>query len=325
LISGSPGKPLSAKAQRRLERAAVRSYCLHDGEDPDEGLRRVAHGRVDSAVERLRRDAETDLAKAVHDTRKDMKKLRSLLRLVRDGLGPDRYRAENGRYRDAAGLLSGARDAEVKLETLAGLRERYPHEAPPAERLERTLEEERERLAGDGRDSEVSGRLEEAAAAIEQGGAEVDAWEFSSAGFGLMRPGLERSYRRGRDSLRAVREDPSAEVVHEWRKRVKDLWYHLRLLRDLWPAAMTGAADEAHVLSDLLGDHHDLTVLIDEARDRTPDDPDLDTLATLARRRQGELLEEALPIGERLYAEKPKQFTGRLAVYWKASHDGSGA
>ena len=83
---------------------------------------------------------------------------------------------------------------------------------------------------------------------------------------------------------------------------------------------MNGAADEAHQLSELLGDHHDLTVLIDEARAQTPEDPDLETLAELAERRQGELLDEALPSGERLYAEKPRQFTRRLGAYWKAAH-----
>ena len=32
--------------------------------------------------------------------------------------------------------------------------------------------------------------------------------------------------------------DPSPEHLHDWRKRVKDLWYHLRLLRDAWTDAM---------------------------------------------------------------------------------------
>ncbi len=310
MIAGTPGDP---------------TYGLHDDEPAGEGIRRAARGRVDSAVERLSRDTETDLAQAVHDTRKDMKKLRSLLRLVRDELGPRRYRAENGRYRDAARLLSSARDAEVKLETLASLRERYPDEAPEAKGLERRLEEERDRLAGGVDDPEVSGRLEAAAERIGQGGAEVDAWEFPDDGFDLVRRGLERSYRGGRDGLRAVRDDPSAEAVHEWRKRVKDLWYHLRLLREIWPGAMKGAADEAHELSELLGDHHDLSVLIDEARADTPEDPDLEPLATLADRRQGELLDEALPSGDRLYAEKPKQFTRRVGVYWKASRGAKGS
>jgi CHAD domain-containing protein len=80
-----------------------------------------------------------------------------------------------------------------------------------------------------------------------------------------VRTGLERAYRRGRRDLRRVRQDASDEAVHEWRKRVKDLWYQLRLLRNAWPAPLKAASDEAHELSALLGDHHDLAVLAQRA------------------------------------------------------------
>jgi CHAD domain-containing protein len=317
-----PDKPLSESAGRRLERAVDRGYRLRAGEGVDEGVRRVAHGRVDAAIEELRRESGADVAGAVHGARKDLKKLRSLLRLVRADLGKKRYRAENARYRDAARLLSGPRDAEVKLETLTGLRERYPEEMPATARLERALEDERERLAGaDAADLER--RLEQAAEAIAAGGAEIDDWELEGSGFELLRAGVERSYRRGRDDFRALGDDPADEAVHEWRKRVKDLWYHLRLLRTIWPAAMKAAADTAHELADLLGDHHDLAVLIDDARARVSGDPDVSTLATLAERRQSELLEQALLFGDRLYAEKPEPFVHRLAAYWESSRPGA--
>jgi CHAD domain-containing protein len=320
-----PDKPLSETAGRRLDRATDTAYRLRGGETSDEGVRRVAHGRVEAALGQLRREAKVDVATAVHDARKDLKKLRSLQRLVRADLGKQRYRAENGRYRDAARLLSSPRDAEVKLETLAGLREAFPDELPAMDGLRRVLEDERERLAGDAGDPELAGRLEQAAAAIAAGGAEVDAWELAAADFELLRAGIERSYRRGRNAFRALGDDPSDEAVHELRKRVKDLWYHLRLLRDVWPATMKGAANAAHELSDLLGEHNDLAVLAADARARAPDDPDLPALVALAERRQRELLDAALPLGERLYAEKPKRYADRLASYWYAWRSGDGA
>jgi hypothetical protein len=66
-----------------------------------------------------------DLNPAVHEARKDLKKLRAVLRLVRDDLGDAVYRSENVRFRDAGRMLSGARDAHVRVETLAALRERF--------------------------------------------------------------------------------------------------------------------------------------------------------------------------------------------------------
>jgi CHAD domain-containing protein len=305
-----------ARLDELLARLAMsRCYRLQEDEEVGAAVRRIAHGRVDAALDQLGRDAGTDVAQAIHDTRKDMKKLRSLLRLVRDGLGERRYRAENGRYRDAARQLSGPRDAEVDLATLAGLRERYPDEAPPAETLQRALEREHERLAADG--AALDERIERAADAIAAGGIEIDDWPLDGDGFELVRVGLERAYRRGRRGLRAAHADPTDEAVHEWRKRAKDLWYHLRLLHDAWPTALEAAADEAHELSDLLGDHHDLAVLATDARRLAPDDPDAEGIATLAKRRQAELLDIALPLGDRLYAEKPGQFTRRLESYWR--------
>jgi len=312
---GFPDKPLSAEASERLAGATDRRYRLHGGEEAGAALRRVAHGRVDAALEQLRRGTKTDVATAIHDTRKDLKKLRSLLRLVRDDLGKQRYRAENERYRDAARLLSGPRDAEVKLATLAGLRERYPDETPAAATLQRALELEHARLAAGG--PELDARIEQAAAAIAAGDAEIDGWPLDGDGFDLVSDGLERAYRRGRRGLRAVRDDPTAEAVHEWRKRVKDLWYQLRLLHDAWPAPLKAMAGEAHELSDLLGDHNDLTLLVLDARDRAAEDPGTERIASLAAGRQAELLEQAFAIGDRLYAEKPSQFTRRLARYWQ--------
>jgi hypothetical protein len=45
-------------------------------------------------------------------------------------------------------------------------------------------------------------------------------------------------------------------------------------------------------------------------------------LLELVERRQGELLEQAIALGHRLYAEKPKAFRRRLAGYcqaWRAN------
>jgi CHAD domain-containing protein len=311
-----PDKPLSTAAQRRLAGATDRSYRVHSDEHAGAELRRVAHGRIDAALERLRRDARTDVATAVHDTRKDMKKLRSLLRLVRDGLGEQRYRTENDRYRDAARQLSPAREAEVNLSTLDALRKRYADELPAAETLQRALEQEHERLAVDG--DALDQRIEQATDVIAAGAADIEDWPLDGDDFDLVAAGIERAYRRGRRGLGRVRDDPTAENVHDWRKRVKDLWYQLRLLQDAWPAVLKASAAEAHELADLLGDHHDLSVLVTKAREQAPDDPGTATLAKLAERRQTELLDAAFQLGDRLYAEKPDQFTRRIKRYWRA-------
>ena len=89
----------------------------------------------------------------------------------------------------------------------------------------------------------------------------MDDWPLERESFDAVCEGLERTYRRGRRDLREARAEPSVEALHEWRKRVKELWYHHTLLRELWPPVMAATGDEAHALADRLGDDHDLAVL----------------------------------------------------------------
>jgi hypothetical protein len=67
-------------------------------------------------------------------------------------------------------------------------------------------------------------------------------------------------YKRGRNRLFDAYAAPSPDNFHEWRKRTKYLWYHVRILRPLWPAVLEELANEIHELSNLLGLDHDLAV-----------------------------------------------------------------
>src|SRR5581483_4636329 len=91
----------------------------------------------------------------------------------------------------------------------------------------------------------------------------IDDWTLHASGWKALEPGLERSYARGRAALAKARRHPTVENLHDWRKRSKDLWYHLRLLKPLSPGIVGGAVKDADKLSKLLGDDHDLAVLHD--------------------------------------------------------------
>lgn len=302
------------------------AYRIKGSESAAAAVARIARTRLDHALDQLGEGIGKDAPTAVHEARKDLKKTRLVLRLVRDPLGKDRYQRENARLREASRALASTRDATVKIDTLEALAERYGDDLPDAATgLGHALDEER-RSAADGAadsESELVAAAQRASGLITEGRDEIDGWSFSKSGFKLLAAGLERSYRRGHKRFADVRDDPSAENVHEWRKRVKDLWYDLRLLRGTWPPIVGEMADQAHELSDLLGDHHDLTVLNEDLDGRS----DIDGEGVLAMQgliegRQEELLEAAVPIGERLYAESPKQFVTRMRAYWRARNAG---
>src|SRR6266480_3325979 len=106
--------------------SAPRSYRFLEGEAVPEALRRIACGRIDHAVDELSGTTDSSPADAVHEARKDMKKLRAVVRLARDELGDEVYRRENECFRDAARRLSGVRDADVMLDTLGSLGRPFP-------------------------------------------------------------------------------------------------------------------------------------------------------------------------------------------------------
>ena len=292
------------------------TFRLKVKESEADGIRRVAHGRTRDAMERLR-DADADPIEAVHESRKDLKKLRATLKLVRPALGEEVYDRENARFRAAGRELSDVRDAQVRAGTLDGLAERFADDPPPG-----GWSTVRALVVGDNEvdEEELAGVRDRVAAEIEESDAAVEEWPIAGDGFDLLRRGLKRAYSRGRKRFRDARDDPADKPLHEWRKRSKDLWYHLRLVSRAWPEVLKATADEAHELSDRLGDDHDLVVLTEHL---AAEEPGLtsDQLAHVRgqiQARRAELQGEAFAYGERLFAEKPKRFVARIEAYWEA-------
>jgi CYTH domain-containing protein/CHAD domain-containing protein len=295
-----------------------RKYALKEGEPLGEGMRRIAAGRAEKALERLRGSAagETATAEAVHGARKDLKKLRTLLRLLRDELPKKVYAKEKERYREAARKLSGSRDAEVKPRTLASLAEEA--EDLPAEAVEmwrQILDSDREAAT-----DTVAGQeaMAEAVELIEAGCGEIEGWQLKKDPWKEVLGGITRVYRRGRRAQRAAEADPGDEELHEWRKRAKDLRYGLELLRGAWSGPLEATAAEADRLSDLLGDHHDLALLREDLHQRRLGEEETRSLEAAIEARQEALAAAAFALGRRIYAERPKDFGRRLDRYWRA-------
>ncbi len=309
-------EPTGAAAEDEAP-APSRAYRLLADEDAASGVRRVIASRLEKAAERLRDPLDGDaLAEAIHGARKDLKKARAALRLVREELGEETFKRENRALRDAARTLSASRDAEVKLETLAALVEGAAGDVPPgpAAFWRDALTADRDRIV------EADGdQIEDAIAAIEAVAGRAPEWHLHHSGWKLLSPGLDTAYSEGRDAFEALPARPSFEAVHELRKRGKDLWYQLRLLRDAWPAVLDPTAEEIHEFTDLLGDHHDLAVL-GEDLDRREEigSAHENVLRELIAAEQHALLIEAIGLGERVYAEKPGPFGRRLRAYWRA-------
>lgn len=291
------------------------AYRLKRKEGAGAGMRRIATGRAARALERLRgvEPGDEEFASAVHGARKDMKKLRAVVRLLREELGADLYAAENGRYRDVARALSSSRDAQVEVETLDALDDRFP-DLPPAalDAWRGALERERERAA----ERDEAG-VEEALALLEPAPQLIAEWPLEHDSWRLLDAGVLRAYERGRAAMAEAGKDGDA-AFHEWRKREKDLWYQLRLLVDAWPEVLGETVAQADLLAEALGDHHDLAVLRQDLCERRFECAWEEALLAAIAARQEELAERAFALGALVYAEKPEAYRRRLRAYWRA-------
>lgn len=284
-------------------------------------VRRIASEELGLAVEQLRDAPARDPDRAVHDARKRLKKVRSALRLVRDDIGDEVRRSENAIMAGAGRSLSGMRDAQVMIETLDAVTADPDRPAPPAEvvrSLRRALESRRRGLLDASRED---GAVPAAAARDIAGVLDrVAGWPLEDESFASARAGLERIHRRGRRAMAEALDRGGGESWHDWRKRVKDLWYCGRILMPIAPAPIGAIVSDARELSDVLGDHHDLAVLDAEIEGHRGElgDEQLRSLHAVVERRRERLQTAAVPLGGRLYAEEPNAFGRRLASYWDA-------
>lgn len=294
------------------------AYEFATTETVRESVRRCGAEELDRATQELTDGVKVDPVEAVHEARKALKMERSLLRLARPALAGSVRRRHNAALREAARRLSGARDADVMLEALQGLAERYAGQVPAATftAIREPLEADRD-LARTG--LLASGEIEAAVEELRAVRLQVAGWRLRRGGWNAVEGGLRREYGRGRRAWRRAEHDPTVENLHAFRKRAKDLWYHLRLLEPAAPLTLAGQVKEAHALTQLLGDDHDLALLRERLAAIEPDvAADLGPVFRMIDHRRVQLQDEAWVTARRAYAEKPRAFARRLHRYWKA-------
>jgi CHAD domain-containing protein len=277
----------------------------------------ILRQNVEQALQSLEATQISD--EDIHRARKELKKARAALRLLRDGLRPAQYRRWNTNLRDAARPLSATRDARVLLDSLQRLRKNSGTSDPKTlgDELARSLK--REHLEAGRRVRNTAEGIPHSRALLRGVRRQIEraAVEERRAVLGK---GLRRVYSHGRKAMRTAQaRDPDA--LHDWRKQTKYLWHQLQILEPLRPGVIGELADQAHQLADYLGDDHDLSVLRARITQSGSGEADVgrSALGTLIESRQDQLREKALLLGHRLYEEKPKAFAARFGEYWKHS------
>jgi len=283
-------------------------------------VRRITLQQIADALNALNAERLSD--RAVHTARKQLKKARASLRLMRNALSDATYRHENIALRDAARPLRAIRDCKILLETLEKLVSRYGTHARavPLGAFRRVL---RGSYAQTQRSVLQASALRSTRIALRQVRDRGLRWRVAPQGWSVLGLGLKRVYADGRHALSGARLLQSTGNLHEWRKQAQYLWHQLEILEPLRPGPIGELADQAHKLADCLGDDHDLAVLREQVATCSqafPDGASQTVLLTLIDRRRAELQDKAIILGKHLYEERPKEFESRFGKYWRDWH-----
>jgi CHAD domain-containing protein len=295
------------------------SYRLKSGEGLADGLHRIFREEIKAALKETRRSPR-NRGVAVHEFRKHLKKLRAALWLVADEVGKDRHLLEDRSIRQIAKVVSGVRDAHVRLQTVIQIRKQLGDDAfgKVLRRIEDLLALEAESFAAAaaGWEKQVVPRLKAIAKRISR-------WNLKHLRWKQIGNAVAASYRRGQSALARALKKPTPKNFHAWRKEVKELWYQLRIFAPLNRVVLEQIANDARKLGELLGQHHDF-VFLQERLDCEQGDPSLGNerakLQKLIRKRNKKLQRDATELGRRFYAEPRKAFAKRISIFtqdWK--------
>ncbi len=292
-------------------------YRLNIQDDLDANMRRIVGQQINRAIKALSNPSASPIA--IHETRKCMKRIRALLKLLRPGLGRALYGQENKRFRDISALLSAARDTDCLDQAVVNLCSSKSSQSDDAlAQLRIAIHAQRMQ------------RVNLDASAITQAQDHLsDAVQFYKK-IQLIKPdcnilltGLQSCYQKARKAQKKAYRTGDDEAFHEWRKPVQLHWRQMKLFSQAWPAMFQARVEMARTLSQYLGDDHDISVLLSfaetEQQDGRLNKPHLHEIEKICKIRQEILRRTARPLGEILFLEPAKLHAKRIFGIWSAS------
>jgi CHAD domain-containing protein len=247
------------------------------------------------------RDSQLTPEEAVHSARRRLKRIRSILRILRPVL-KSRYAAYRSEIRSVARSLAVHRDADVLHATATDLRAASgPRTRPFIERVLGSLDS-----------GTRSGRKRVAPApillALSELEADAEDLPRPRKGARLYKAALVRAYRRGRRAMRRASKTRAAADLHRWRKEAKDLWHLLEIAERRLPRKVARHAARLDTLSETLGLDHDYWITSEHMRSVARDGANEGAAELLVAAQRKRLQKDALRRGRKLYRRRPKDF-----------------
>lgn len=268
-------------------------------------IQELALRQLDLALEQVTKPAR-NYDEAIHETRRCLKRVRAILRLVREELSETTFDRDNFYLRDVGRRLAALRDAAVVLETFDDLKNR--HTTQFSRRSWRELK--KELCAQRPSTQSLPKTMAAIANRLRTARRRVGNWEMDFDEEAVLRKGIAKIYKKGSRVMKEALDAPTAENFHEWRKQVNHLRHQLQILQHLNIGDVKEPLQKFKALARTLGLNNDLAVLSQQFHHSRPKagDPIRESLQELIRAHSSDLKSEAAHLGQQLYKRKTKDF-----------------
>jgi CHAD domain-containing protein len=296
------------------------SFALRRRNHIKDELEKVVRRELQKTVAALTtRDQTVPADVIIHEARKRVKKVRAVAALLEQA-GVKLPRKDRKRLKSAARALSRLRDRAAIIESFDNVRRRYPKRLPEHSYgvLRHSLVGARKRQE---EETKRDGTVADAARQLAKVRRSAKTWTFPSIAVSGLLAVIGESYRHSRKAMKRAAARRQSATLHRWRKKLKTLWYQLRLAGPLTTGIAPMIADVKR-LQTVLGDDHNFVVLaamLRGCRELRPMRAEVRTLERAAERMRQSLRRRALTLGKRVHKRKPKAFARWIRTASKRS------
>ena len=255
---------------------------------------------------------------SVHELRKNIKKIRGILRLLRHEIGRDKYHELNDMYREIAQKVAILRDDTSQIELLESMQKQVDDGkidramSKAIRQVERKRKDEFSEFYRRNRHYSVCYDI----LAVKEVVRELD---FAGDPDYYILKSLKRIHKRARSAWEISGFLKTDEIYHYWRKQVKYLMYQLMILNIAWPDYFKAYISELNKLSGLLGKLHDLNLFnehINEEKLIVLKPHQKKSLLKYIYRKRATLKKRIEQVGETLFSESSEAFSMRIYDIW---------
>lgn len=258
---------------------------------------------------------ETNKSELIHDSRKRVKNIRAILKLIQGEVGQKDFKQLNNTLRNLNRKSANIRRVYVMLDIIEN------------ESKTNTDYSTKKMLTGLKQDIEsemislqpkinINRMLTEYTDSFHLFEGRVSTWNFERKNFSLIKDGLTSIYSQGRELHKNSTKTKEANTYHEWRKNAKDLLYAFEILRKSWSPILKSYNREIKILTEYIGEMHDLyefkITILKNYSNQIVQNGNKENLVKRNDERISYLMRSADVLGEKIYAEKTKCFISRI-------------